>query len=476
MITKPKGCHDIYAEEAKKWQYVNSVIDALCERYNYKYIRTPIFESSELFHRGMGESTDVVTKETYDFKDRGDRLMTLRPEGTAGIVRSYIENKMYGNMPQPVKLYYNGTMYRYERPQSGRDRELTQFGVEAIGSNDPMLDAEVISIPVNLFKILGLKEIKVKINTLGDKESRENYKQVLKDYLKPHLDELCEDCKARFEKNPLRILDCKVDHNSEIIKNAPRTLDYLNEESKLHFENVKKYLGLMDIDYEVDTKLVRGLDYYNHTVFEIEAHVEGYGANNVLAAGGRYNGLVSMLGGPETPAVGFALGLGRVVMALDLEGIEVVEKNSIDAFVMYVSDAEKEYATTLVQELRMNGFKVDTDYTGRSLKSQFKQADNLNAKYLIILNDADLENDTVKVKNNKTKAEMEVGIDYLMYYLDEVLMDDSEESSCGCGNCSEHECDCGDDCNCDDDCNCGCCCESEDDEDCTCNNCHCHEE
>ena len=458
MITKPKGCHDIYGAEAKKWQYINSVIDALMEKYNYKYIRTPILESSELFHRGMGETTDVVTKETYDFTDRGERNMTLRPEGTAGVIRSYIENKMYGNMPQPVKLYYNGTMYRYERPQSGRDRELTQFGVEAIGSNDPMLDAEVISIPVNLFKVLGLKEIKVKINTLGDKASRETYKAKLVEYLTPHIDKLCEDCKERLHKNPLRILDCKVDHESDIIKNAPVTTDYLNEESTLHFESVKKYLGLMDIDYEVDPKLVRGLDYYNHTVFEIEAHVEGFGANNVLAGGGRYNGLVSSLNGPETPAVGFALGLGRLALALDLEGIEVVEKESLDAFVMYVSDTEKEYAITLVQELRMSGFKVDTEYTGRSLKSQFKQADNLNAKYLIILNDEDLKNDTVKVKNNKTKDEAEVELDYLMYYLDEVLADDSEECDCGCGcehdHKEEHECDCGDACDCGEECHC----------------------
>jgi len=443
MITKPKGCHDIYGKEAKKWRYINSVIEALCEKYNYQYIRTPIFEASELFHRGMGETTDVVTKETYDFTDRGNRNMTLRPEGTAGVIRSYIENKMYGNMPQPVKLYYNGTMYRYERPQSGRDRELTQFGVEAIGSNDPLLDAEVISIPVNLFKILGLKEVKVNINTLGDKESRENYKKLLIEYLEPNIDKLCEDCQARYQKNPLRILDCKVDHESEIIKNAPKTIDSLNEESKKHFEEVQKYLRLMDIDFTVDTRLVRGLDYYNHTVFEIEAKVEGFGSNNVLAAGGRYNGLVEMLDGPTTPAVGFACGIGRVVTALELEGIEIAEPDTLDAFVMYVSDTEKEYATTLVQELRMNGFKVDTEYTGRGLKGQFKQADRLNSKFLIILNDEDLKNDSVKIKNNESKTEEIVELDYLMYYLDEHLLDE-EACDCDCGEDHDH-CHCHDD-------------------------------
>lgn len=447
MITKPKGCHDIYGMNARRWKYIDSVIDALCEKYNYKYIRTPIFESSELFHRGVGESTDIVTKETYDFVDRGNRTMTLRPEGTAGIVRSYIENKMYGNMPQPVKLYYNGTMYRYERPQSGRDRELTQFGVEAIGSNDPMLDAEVISIPVNLFKILGLKDIKVNINSLGDKESREAYKQVLIKYLEPHIDSLCDDCKERYMKNPLRILDCKIDNASDVIKNAPKTIEYLNESSKKHFENVQKYLSFMDIDFEVVPTLVRGLDYYNHTVFEIEAKVEGFGTNNVLAAGGRYNGLVDVLGGPETPAVGFACGIGRILLALEKENVNVVEEDSLDAFVMYVSDTEKEYATTLVQELRMNGFKVDTEYTGRGLKGQFKQADRLNSKFLIILNDEDLKNDTVKIKNNSTKEEEIVEVDYLLYYLDEHLLDSSDcccDDSCDCGH--EHE-----DCNCHDD-------------------------
>lgn len=464
MITKAKGCHDIYGIEAKKWQYVSKVIDSLMEKYNYNLIRTPIFESSELFKRGVGETTDMVSKETYDFTDRGDRNMTLRPEGTAGIVRSYIENKMYGNMPQPVKFYYNGTMYRYERPQSGRDRELTQFGVEVLGCSDPMMDAEVISIPVNLFRILGLQEIKVNINTLGDVESRKAYREVLLNYFRPHIDELCEDCKNRLEKNPLRILDCKVDHDLDIMKNAPKTLDYLNDESKEHFEAVKKYLSLMDIDYEVNTNLVRGLDYYNHTVFEIEAKVEGFGSNNVLAGGGRYNGLVDTLGGPKTDAVGFALGFGRLMLALEKEEIELPIDNNLDAFVMYVSQTEKEYATTLVQELRMNGFKVDTEYTGRSLKSQFKQADNLNSKFLIILNDNDLENDIVKVKNNKTKEETEVGIDYLMYFLDENLMEDdgcdceecnhehhNENDSCECG----HDCKCGhDDCDCDD---CNCC-------------------
>ena len=419
MLVKPKGCHDIYGVEAKKWQYVNKVIDDLMNRYNYGYIRTPIFESSELFHRGVGETTDIVTKETYDFVDRGDRNMTLRPEGTAGVVRSYIENKMYGDATQPVKLYYNGTMYRYERPQSGRDRELTQFGVEVLGCDNPMIDAEVISVPVNLFKTLGLQEIKVNINSLGDKESRDAYREALIKYFEPHIGNLCPDCKERLKKNPLRILDCKVDKDSDILKNAPITIDYLNEESKARFEDVKKYLTLLEVDYEVDTRLVRGLDYYNHTVFEIEAKVDGFGSNNVLAGGGRYNGLVDLLGGPATPGIGFALGMGRLLMALDLEKIDLPINNSLDAFIMYVSESEKEYAISLTQYLRMNNYKVEMEYMGRGLKGQFKQADRLNSKYLIILNDEDLQNDMVKIKNNETKEEYEVGIDYLIYFFEE---------------------------------------------------------
>ena len=441
MLVKPKGCHDIYGIESKKWQYVSKVIDSLMEKYNYNFIRTPIFESSELFHRGVGESTDIVSKETYDFKDRGDRSMTLRPEGTAGIVRSFIENKMYGDSTQPIKLYYNSTMYRYERPQSGRDRELTQFGAEVLGSDDPLVDAEIISIPVNLFKLLGLKEIKVKINSLGDNESRSMYRKALVEHFSKYIGELCPDCQERYKKNPMRILDCKVDKNHEALKTAPKTIDYLNDESKKRFEDVKNYLSELEIDYEVDPSVVRGLDYYNHTVFEIEAHVDGFGSNNVLAGGGRYNGLVELLGGPSTPAIGFALGMGRLMMALELEKIDLPVIDDIEAFIMYVSQTEKKYASSLAQMLRMNGFRVETEYMGRGLKAQFKQADRLKSKFLIILNDSDLMNDEVKVKNNTTKEEELIGIDYIMYYLDEHLSSDND--SC-----------CDDDCCWDDDCHC----------------------
>lgn len=403
MIVKPKGSYDIYGHEMKVWQYVERVVDEVMERYNYGKIRTPIFESTELFHRGVGDTTDIVNKETYDFIDRGNRQMTLRPEGTAGVVRSFIENKMYGDPNQPVKLYYNGTMYRYERPQSGRDRELTQFGVEVLGCDDPAIDAEVISVAVQIFKLLGLKGVKVKINSLGDTESRNNYREALIKYFEPFINDLCEDCQERLKKNPLRILDCKVDAESEIIKNAPIMLDYLNEESKNRFMDVQNYLDVLDIDYEVDPKIVRGLDYYSHTVFEIEATVNDFGANNVLAGGGRYDTLVENLDGPKTPGIGFACGIGRLVRALEKEEVRLPINETIDVFVLYVNKTEKEYALALTQDLRLNGFRVETDYMNRSLKSQFKQADRLNAKYLIILNDEDLVAGEMQVKDNLTK-------------------------------------------------------------------------
>lgn len=418
MITKQKGTNDIYGIEAKKWQYINNLIDELCEKYNYNFIRTPVFEATELFHRGVGETTDIVTKETYDFIDRGERNITLRPEGTAGVVRSYIENKMYGEAIQPIKLYYNETMYRYERPQSGRDREFVQFGIEVLGSSDPLIDAEVISLPVNLFKLLGLKGIKVNINSLGDTQSRNNYKKILVDYFKPHIDELCEDCRIRLEKNPLRILDCKVDKDNELLKNAPRIIDYLNKESSDRFEKVKEYLDLMEIEYVVNPKIVRGLDYYNHTVFEIEATVKDFGSQNVLGGGGRYDNLVQELGGPSTSCMGFAGGLERLIMALDKEDIALNLNLTTDCYIMYVNDEEKKFAATLSQELRMNGFKTEIESMNRSLKSQFKNADRLNTKMLIILNSEDIKNKVINIKDNLTKEEKKIKMSEIVDYLD----------------------------------------------------------
>lgn len=426
MLQKPKGTYDIYGDKAIEVLYLKKLIEALMDKYNASYFETPIFESSELFHRGVGETTDIVSKETYDFKDRGDRNLTLRPEGTAGIVRSFIENKLYADS-LPLKAWYFGPMFRYERPQAGRYREFYQFGFEAFGSNDPMMDAEVIGIIVNLFNILGLKGIKVNINTLGDKESRENYRKALLDYFKPYLNDLCEDCKKRYEKNPLRILDCKVDRENEIMKNAPKMVDYLNEESKNHFEKVKEYLGALNIDYTINSNIVRGLDYYTHTVFEVEADIKGFGSQNVLAAGGRYDHLVEFIGGPSVPGVGFALGLERLLLALEKEGIDIKEKEPLDVYIFGASKEEKKYILSLGNTLRMNGFNVEIDYNNKSFKSNFKKADSLLAKYIIIIGEEEVKSKILTVKNNKTKEEYKVKLDNLIEFLDEKLGDDDED-------------------------------------------------
>ena len=433
MIQKPKGTYDVYGEYGKKIKVLERILEDLMQVYNYEYFRTPIFESSSLFHRGVGDTTDIVTKETYDFIDRGERNMTLRPEGTAGIVRSYIENKYYGNPNVPSKIWYYGPMFRYERPQSGRYREFYQFGVEVFGSNDPLTDAEVISIPVNFYKMLGLKQIKVHLNSLGDNESRNNYREALKKHFESHLDELCEDCKVRFEKNPLRLLDCKVDKDLDIMKNVPKIIDYLNEESKNHFEKVKEYLSSMGIDYIVDPNCVRGLDYYTNTVFEVEAEVNGFGSQNVLCAGGRYNNLVKTLDGPDTPGVGFALGFERLMTALDFENINLLEDDSIDVYVIPMSENEKSYSINICNALRMSGYKVDMDFMSRNLKSNFKQSERLNSKYIIIIGEEEVKTNILTIKNNETKEENKVKLEELVDFLDDM------EDDCECG-CHHGEC------------------------------------
>ena len=425
MIQKPKGTYDLFGENVEKVIYLKKIIEALMDKYNYKYFETPIFETSELFHRGVGETTDIVNKETYDFKDRGDRNLTLRPEGTAGIVRSFIENKLY-TLSMPVKAWYFGPMFRYERPQAGRYREFRQFGVEAFGSNDPMIDAEVISIIVNFFKLLGLKGIKVNINSLGDKESRENYRTALLDYFKPYINDLCEDCRNRYEKNPLRILDCKVDSDKDIMKNAPKLTDYLNEESKEHLARVKTYLDSMNIDYVVNPGIVRGLDYYTHTVFEVEANIKGFGSQNVLGAGGRYNHLVENIGGPSVPGVGFAIGIERLMLALEAENINLTEEKNIDVYAFSQGLNDNSYLMNIVNMIRLNGFNVEMDYLNRNMKNNFKKADKLKAKYIIIIGSTEVENNILTVKNNETLEEFKIKKEEIIDFLDSKLGDINE--------------------------------------------------
>ncbi len=425
MLQKPKGTYDIYGDKALIYLYFRKLVEALMDKYNAKFVETPIFETGELFHRGVGETTDIVSKETYDFKDRGDRNLTLRPEGTAGVVRCFIENKLYAEN-LPLKAWYLGPMFRYERPQAGRHREFYQFGFEAFGSSDPMMDAEVIGIVYNLFKILGLKGISVNINTLGDKESRENYRKALLDYFKPYLNDLCDDCRRRYEKNPLRILDCKVDSEKDMMKDAPKMVDYLNEESKEHFDKVLKYLSDMNISYKVNSNIVRGLDYYTHTVFEVQADIDGFGAQNTLAAGGRYDHLVEFIGGPSTPGVGFALGLERLFLALEKENIDIKEIVNPDVYIFSVGDEFKGNVLSLANDLRMAGFNVEIDYNSKSFKSNFKKADNLLVHFIIIIGEEEVNSKILTVKNNKTKEEYKVKLNEIIEFLDEKLGDEDE--------------------------------------------------
>lgn len=406
MITKPKGCYDVTGEVAKKYQRICEVVSAYAKIYNYKYIRTPLFESTELFKRGVGDTTDIVQKETYDFTDRGGRSFTLRPEGTAGVVRNFIEDKLYGNQSSVVKEFYIGTMYRYERPGLGRNREFTQFGVECLGSDDEMMDAEVISFSYNILKELGL-DVTVKINNLGSVEDRENYKKALVEYLTPHINDLCEDCQNRIKTNPLRILDCKVDDQSEILKNAPSILDYHSKESNDRFNKILTYLDYLDIDYEVDNTLVRGLDYYDYMVYELKLN-----DSLALGGGGRYNHLVKNLGGPEVPAVGFACGIERIINEMSDDSLD-----NIDVYVMCVNDEEKIKANIITQDLRLNNIICETNVMGKSLKAQFKEADNMNAKNLIILNSEDLSKGLITVKDNVTKEEVKVPEDEIIDYI-----------------------------------------------------------
>lgn len=419
MITKPKGTYDIYGKDALIFEYFNTVCENYAHAYNFNYIRTPIFESSELYHRSVGETSDIVTKETYDFTDRSARNMTLRPEGTAGVVRSLIENKLFGNRNDAIKLFYNGTMYRYERPQAGRNREFTQFGVEMFNSNETSSDVEVISIGYNILKELGC-DVTVKINSLGDKESRVNYTKALVEYLTPKINDLCEDCQNRLKTNPLRVLDCKYDANNEILKNVPKMIDYLNDESKKRFDEVIKKLEILDIDYEINPNIVRGLDYYDHTVFEFIDE-----AGTTLGGGGRYNGLVKELGGPDIPAVGFAFGIERIINKIKesnvFADIDEDYTGNVEVYILSVNEEEHLHALEISQDLRLNNITCEYNSNNLSLKSQFKLADKLHAKQLIILNSEDLQKGLVNIKDNATKEEEKVDESEIIEYIIGVL-------------------------------------------------------
>lgn len=417
MIKMPRGTQDILPQDSAKWRYIENRLHTLMELYNYKEIRTPIFESTELFARGVGDSTDVVQKEMYTFKDKGDRSLTLRPEGTAAVVRSYIEHKMQGKPNQPIKLYYNGPMFRYERKQKGRYRQFNQFGVEAIGAENPSIDAEILAMVMHIYESFGLKHLKLVINSIGDSESRKEYNEALVKHFEPVIDTFCSDCQSRLHTNPMRILDCKIDRDKETVKNAPRITDYLNNDSKSYYEQVKLHLDNLNISYVEDPNLVRGLDYYTHTAFELMIDNPEYdGAITTLCGGGRYNGLLQLLDGPDETGIGFALSIERLLMALDEEGISLDVSEDFDLFVVTMGEDADRYAVKLINDLRRNGIKVDKDYLNRKIKGQMKQADRLNAKYTVVIGDQELENNEIGVKNMISGESENVQLDELVNY------------------------------------------------------------
>lgn len=411
----PRGTVDILPAQSGKWQELEQLLRTICANYNVKEIRTPIFEHTELFNRAVGDTTDVVSKEMYTFEDRKGRSMTLRPEGTAGIARAYVENKLYGMPEKLQKVYYMGSMFRYERPQNGRQRQFHQFGVEMLGVESPYVDVECMLMAVTVVKALGLKNIQLHINTLGDQESRDAYREALQNHFQPVLNELCHDCQVRYEKNPLRILDCKVDKNHPMMKTAPKTIDYLTDNAKAHFEKVCALLDDLEIDYVVDPNLVRGLDYYSHTVFEIISDDPKLGAGSTVGGGGRYNGLVEELGGPQTPGVGFAFGMERLMIAL---GDDHEDEEGLDVYIMPLGSEAKDLAMQIMTMLRANGFTCDMDQCDRGLKGQFKSADRFHAHFSMIIGEDEVQKEVVNMKCNHTKEQVEVPLENIVEFIE----------------------------------------------------------
>ena len=412
MLTKaPKGTKDILPSEVYKWQYVESIMADVCRSFGYKEIRIPVFEHTELFQRGVGDTTDIVQKEMYTFLDKGGRSITLRPEGTAGIVRSYIEHGM-SSLPQPIKLYYNITAYRYENVQKGRYREFHQFGVEAFGAKGPSIDVEVISILDLLFKKLGIKGVELNINSIGCPVCRREYNKKLKEFLEPIVENLCENCKTRFERNPLRILDCKEDKCKSYLKDAPALIDNLCDECVEHFEGLKAGLDNLGIEYKVEKNIVRGLDYYTKTVFEFVS--KNVGTQGTICGGGRYDGLIETCGGTPTPGIGFALGMERLLLEMESQGITIPDNEETELFVATIGEKADRYANRLVYQLRSEGISAEKDLMGRSLKAQMKYADKLGVKYVVVLGDDEIDSNRAVLKNMKTGEEKDVSLDTIL--------------------------------------------------------------
>ena len=407
LIKAVRGTKDIIGEEAKKYVYISNVAQKMFENYGYNFVKTPIFEETELFKRGIGEATDVVEKEMYTFKDRGDRSITLRPENTASLVRCYLENAIYAK-EEISRFYYNGSMFRYERPQAGRQREFNQIGLEVFGEKSPKVDAEVIAIGYKFLKKLGISDLEVKINSVGSKESRTIYREKLIEHFSKHLDDMCDDCKDRINRNPLRLLDCKVDKDKDFYKSAPNIIDFLFEDERKHYEDVKKYLNVFGIKYTEDPTLVRGLDYYSSTVFEIVTNK--LGSQGTVLGGGRYDNLLKELGDKDIPAVGFATGVERIMMLLG----ENYPKNNPDVYIAWLGDNTSETALKIAESLRDNDIKVYIDYSEKGMKSHMKKADKLSVRYCIILGEDELNKGIVLLKDFSTREQKEVKIEEIV--------------------------------------------------------------
>ena len=413
MLSKaPRGTKDITPKDVYKWHYIEKKFREICALYGYEEIRTPIFEHTEVFARSVGDTTDVVQKEMYSFTDRGDRQLSLKPEGTAGVIRSFIENKMYADT-QPTKLYYITPCFRYERPQAGRQRQFHQFGIEALGSDKPSLDAEVIALAVQFFTEVGLKDLAVSINSVGCPTCRAEYNARLKEYLDKKSDVLCETCLERKDKNPMRVIDCKNPTCKENLNDIPFMVDHICDDCKDHFEKLQTYLKEMDINFVVDKTIVRGLDYYKKTAFEIISN--DIGSQSTVCGGGRYDGLVEQLGGPKgVSGIGFALGAERLLLTLENNNIEIENPKSTDIYIATIGDAAKTKSFKLIKDLRTNHISADNDHLDKSLKAQFKYSDKLNAKYTVVIGDDELANDTATLKNMKTSEQTTIKLSELV--------------------------------------------------------------
>ena len=414
LTTAPRGTHDIMPDEVQNWRYLEDVVRNICEKYGYKELRTPVFEHTELFLRGIGDTTDVVEKEMYTFTDRGNRSITLRPENTASAVRAYVEHKL-SKEEGATKFYYMGPMFRYDRPQAGRMREFHQFGIEALGVPGPNVDAEIILLAVDVLKKLGLKDLKLKINSVGCPKCRPGHRAKLQEFFRPNFEELCSDCKGRYDRNPLRLLDCKNPHCQELGKGAPSLEECLCEECKAHFEGLKQLLTATGVDFVVDPNLVRGLDYYTKTAFEIQ--YTPLGAQSAVCGGGRYDGLVQEISGAEArPGIGFAMGMERVLLALEKQNLLPAFSESIDVFVVCPSKELASAAFAKAIALRQEGLKVEYDFYGRSMKSQMKQANKAQAKFVLIFGEEEASRGQVVLRNMANSEQQEIALEDIVSY------------------------------------------------------------